>query len=221
MKKLLATSIFSLLFSISAASASPAPEFSQGSIHLEVGGSINSKVVGESPLAMVEVAGKSGIITGITLGLNNRLALQYDYGFFKSEDSTILGMKTFAESTLKTFHVLYKLNSDLTLMVGSQNNQFSYGNYIAPATKSALHFGFTGTHKLRENAVLFATTFGGSDVLLKELGISYKLPKANSLSISYVERKVKNVAVDLLFAPVNSHAEYTMSGIVVRYGCKI
>ncbi len=220
MRKIIAAMSLSLLITTSAF-ASPTTEFQQGALSLEIGSTLNSNVSGKGKISP-DVPGKSGYKAGITAGLSNNLAVQYKQGMFKSEDSTILGMTTFAQSKPKDFNLLYKVNPNLTFIAGYENTEISYGKFVTAASKSALHFGFTGTHKLNDKATLFATLLGGKDVSLRELGVSYALSKDTTFNVSYAERKVKSVDLAIPAHPMlNGKVDYTMKGISCLFAFKL
>lgn len=220
MRKIIAAMSVSLIITTTAF-ASPTTEFEHGSTTLEIGSTLNSRVSGEGKISP-DVPGKSGYKVGITTGLSKNLAVQYKQGMFKSEESTILTMTTYAQAKPKDFNLLYKVNSNLTFIAGYEDTTISYGKFVAPASKSSLHFGFTGTHKLDNKTTLFATLLGGKDVSLREVGVSYALSKDTTFNVSYAERKVKNVDLGIPAYPIlNGKVDYTMKGISCLFAFKL
>lgn len=220
MRKITAVMSMSLIITTTAF-ASPTTEFEQGAASLEIGSTLNSNVSGKGKISP-NVPGKSGYKVGITAGLSKNLALQYKQGMFKSQDSTILTMTTYAQSEPKDFNLLYKVNPNLTFIAGYENTKISYGKFVASASKSALHFGLTGTHKLNDKTTLFATLLAGKDVSLKELGVSYALSKDTTFNISYAERKVNSVDLSIPAHPIlNGKVDYTMKGISCLFAFKL
>jgi len=191
--------------------ASPTTEFEKGATSLEIGSTLNSKVNGKGKIP-ADVTGKFGFKAAVTTGLNDHLAIQYKQGLFISKDSTILGLTTYAESKPRDLNLLYKINPNLTFIAGYENTKISYGNYVDPASKSALHFGLTGTQQLSDKYALFATLIGGKDVSLKEVGVSYKISKSTTFNLSYAEREVNNVDLKAL-SVISGKEDYTMKGV--------
>lgn len=221
MRKIIAVMSMSLLITTATTFASPTTEFEQGATSLELGGTLNSRVSGKGKISP-NVPGESGYKVGITTGLSNNLAIQYKQGMFKSQESTILGITTFAQAKPNDFNLLYKVNSNLTFIAGYENTKISYGKAVTAASKSALHFGFTGTHKLDDKATLFATILSGKDVMLKEVGVSYALSKDTTFNVSYAERNVKKVDLDIPAIPaLKGKIDYTMKGISCLFSFKL
>lgn len=219
MRKLIALATIStgLLTATTTVLASPAEDFQKGAVTLEVGSTLDSKVSGRGK-ASADVIGEFGFKIAATAALNNHLALQLKHGMFKSEVSTIptpLGsLTTYAKAQPSDLNVLYKITPNLTLITGYEHTKISYGTYVCDASKSALHIGFTGTHKLNDKYTLFATLLKGSDVSLKEAGVSYKVSGTTTFNLSYAERKVENVDLKLKATSLlDSKENYTMKGV--------
>lgn len=220
MHKLIAVLTTGLIMTTATTFASPTTEFEKGAINLEIGSTLNSKVSGRGKIS-ADVTGKSGYKAVLTAALNNQWALQYKQGMFTSKNSTISVLNTYAEAAPQDFNLLYKVNPNLTFIAGYEHSKISYGNYVADASKSALHFGLTGTHKLNNKTTLFATILGGEDVSLKELGIHYQLSKTSAFNVSYAERKVDNVDLKVPLLHVNDKENYTMKGITCLFAFKL
>lgn len=224
MRKILA--IMSTVFVITTATAfaSPTTDFQQGAVSLEIGSTLNSKVTGRGSVS-ADVTGKSGFKIGVTAGLSDNLAIQYKQGMFKSEDSTISIMHTYAQAEPQDLNLLYKVNPNLTFIAGYEKTKISYGKYVADASKSSLHFGVTGTHKLTDKATIFATLMAGKDSSLKELGVSYALSKETTFNLSYAERKINNVDLQVPAFPgfpgIKGKEDYTMKGISCLFAFKL
>jgi hypothetical protein len=209
-----------LLAGSTPAFASPVADFEKGTVTLETGSTLNSKVRGTGPIS-AEVNGKSGFKSALTLGLSNKYALQYKHGRFKSEDSTILGLTTYAEDKLQDFNLLYKLHPDLALVAGYEKSSISYGNYVAPADQAALHFGLAGTHKIADNLNLFANLIGGNHVSLKEIGLAYKLSNIAVFKVSYAEREIRNVDLKVPLLHREAKENYKMTGITCIFAFQL
>ncbi len=229
MRKIIAALTMGLILTGTTAFASPTAEFEKGAVVLEVGSTLNSKVKGQGYMS-IDANGDSGYKYSIITGLSDKFALQYKQGNFKSEQKTVsiagLGsLTTYAKAEPMDINLLYKVNPNLVLITGYEHNKISYGQYVAPASRSAFHIGLTGTHKLDDKATLFATVLTGNEVSLKEAGVSYKLSAVSAVTVSYAERKMKDM--DLKISPIpaltlpTQKADYTMTGITFMYGVKL
>lgn len=232
MRKLIAlfTLTTGLLMTANTVWASPTAEFEKGAMSVEIGSTLDSKVSGRGK-ASADVVGEFGFKATATAGINDRFAVQLKHGMFKSERTTIpvpipippytVSMTTYAKAEPSDLNVLYKVNPNLTFITGYEYTKISYGDFVSSASKSALHFGFTGTHKLNDDYTLFATLLGGKDVSLKEFGVSYKMSKSTTFNVSYAERKVKNVDLKVPAAYINGKENYTMKGISCLFAFKL
>jgi predicted porin len=222
MRKLIAllTLTTGLLIATATVSASPAAEFEKGAVSVEFGSTLGSKVSGRGRVP-ADVVGEFGFKATATAGLNDHLAVQLKHGMFKSEESSILGLTTYAKAEPSDLNLLYKVNPNLTFITGYEHTKISYGNYVSDASKSSLHFGLTGTHKLNDKYTLFATLLGGKDVSLKEVGVSYKMSKSTTFNVSYAEREVRNVDLKVPLAGINGKENYTMKGVSCLFAFKL
>ncbi|MCC5463893.1 hypothetical protein [Pelosinus baikalensis] len=226
MRKLIAlfTLITGLFMTTSIVYASPVTEFEKGAISVEIGSTLDSKVSGRGKVS-ADVVGDFGFKATATAGVNDRFAVQLKHGMFKSERTTIpvgpISMTSYAKAEPSDFNFLYKVNPNLTFITGYEYTKISYGDFVSSASKSALHFGFTGTHKLNDNYTLFATLLGGKDVSLKEIGVSYKMSKSTTFNVSYAERKVKDVDLKVPGAHITGKENYTMKGISCLFAFKL
>lgn len=220
MRKIITALALVIILSASTALAAPEQGFEKGSLNFEFGSTLNSKVSGKGHLT-AEVKGESGFKTMVTAGLNKNWALQYKYGLFKSEQSTILGITTYAQAKLQDFNLLYKVNPNITLIAGYEHTVISYGLAVSEASKSTAHFGIKATKPLNQRATLFANIIAGNDVSLQEAGISYKLSKAGNFNIAYVKRKINDVDLIVPARSITGKENYTMTGITMMFDYKL
>ena len=224
MRKIIAALTMGLVLTATPVLASPTAVFEPGAIILELGSTLNSKVKGQGSFN-VEADGKFGYKYSVIAGLSDKFALQYKQGYFRSETKTIAvpgkgSLTTYAKSEPMDINLLYKVNPTISLLAGYEHSKISYGNYVAAASHSTFHVGVTAAHKLDDRATLFATAVKGSGASLNEAGISYKLSGASAFTVSYAERKVKDVDLKILTAPTQK-ADYTMTGITCMFGTRL
>lgn len=225
MRKLAASLTLGLVLSTATTFASPSAQFEEGAVVLEIGSALGSKVSGKG-FANLEVDGKSGFKSNLTIGLNDRLAFQYRYGQFKSEEATVETaygpLTTYAADKLQDFNLLYKITPNLNLIAGYEYDKVTYGEYVQDASKSVPHAGIAANYPVSEKASLFATLVGGKDVSLVEAGVSYKMSDVTALNVCYAERKVNDMDVKISSpAAVNSKADYTMTGVTFMLAFKM
>jgi predicted porin len=200
--------------------ASPSVDFNKGAFILEAGSTLNAKVSGNGRHS-INADGKSGYIYAITAGLGHNLALQFKQGKFQSANASLMGITTYAQAEPTDVNLLYKVNPQLTFISGYEHDNIYYGQAVAAASKSAFHFGLTGTHNLSRTTSLFATYLAGNGVSLSEVGVSYKLSANSTLSVSYAERKFENMAFNIPAYAYSDQVNYTMNGITCVMAVKL
>lgn len=230
MRKLAASLTLGLVLSTATAFASPSAQFEDGAVVWEIGSAANSEVSGKG-FANLEVDGKSGFKSNLTVGLNDRFAFQYRYGQFKSENATVgvtigaavVPMTTYAADKLHDFNLLYKVSPNLSLIAGYEYDKVTYGKYVEDASKGVLHAGIVATYPVNDKATLFTTLVGGKDVSLIEAGVSYKMSQDTALNVCYAKRKVNDmdITIPTLLGTIKSKADYTMTGITCMVAFKL
>lgn len=220
MRKIVAALSMGLILTGATVYASPAAEFEKGAVVLEIGGAFDSKVKGQGYMKL-DADGDSGYKYSVTAGLSDKFALQYKHGDFKSVNKTVGLLTTYAEAEPTDIHLLYKINPNLVLTTGYEHTTISYGQFVESATRSTFHIGLTGTHKIDDKTTLFATMLTGKDVEFKEAGVSYKLSPRSAFTVSYAERKIKDMDLKIAGVPQTNKVDYTMTGITCMLATKI
>lgn len=196
----------------------------KGETLLEIGSSLNSKVEGEGSLAL-NAAGESGFKASITHTINDKVSIQYRKNMFQSEEKTVtlghLSMTTHANADLADYNVLYRLNKNTKLIVGYENDKITYGKYVDKATRNGMHIGLHTTYPLSEKTTLFTNTIYGKKMHSNEIGVNIDFDTKNLLSISYIDRRVNNMDVNIPIASYSGNIDYKMTGITVMYGMKL
>lgn len=196
----------------------------KGETLLEIGSSLNSKVEGEGSLAL-DAAGESGFKTSITHAINDKVSIQYRKNMFQSEEKTVtLGhasMTTHANADLADYNVLYRLNKNTKLIVGYENDKITYGKYVDKASRNGMHIGLNTTYPLSEKTTLFTNTIYGKKIHSNEIGVSTDFDTKSLLSISYIDRRVNDMDVNIPIASYSGNIDYKMTGITVMYGMKL
>ncbi|WIW70157.1 hypothetical protein [Anaerosinus gibii] len=218
MKKLLVGFICTLFLTINLTTGEAA-KLEPNETLVELGGSFDAKASAKGAIPE-EVDGKSGYKLSITHALNNNLSLQYKRSDFKSEEKNVIGITTHAKAILNDINLIYKANNYIDLVFGYEDNEFSYGKAVSPATKSTLHFGLTAHTDLNDKTMLFGTYLKGKDVSLSEIGIKYDLTKNSVVTVSYIERQVNDMDVDIDLYNLHTKADYKLSGLSLMYGLK-
>lgn len=219
MKKFIAFAILGL-FIFSAPTITEAVELQTNETQIELGGAIISKGEAKSFQA-ADAHAKSGYDFAITHALTDKLLIRYNLGNFRSEDKKMLGMVSYSKTKLNDFNLIYKASDNFDIIAGYENNKFTFGQAVEPATKSSFHFGFDIHKKLNDKLLLYAAYIKGNDSSLSDIGIKYDFTKNNTLSVSYAKRKVNDVDLNLNAFNIHTKADYTLSGLLLMYGTKL
>ncbi len=140
MRKLIAlfTLTTGLFMTTSIVYASPVTEFEKGAISVEIGSTLDSKVSGRGKVS-ADVVGDFGFKATATAGVNDRFAVQFKHGMFKSERTTIpvgpISMTSYAKAEPSDLNFLYKVNPNLTFITGYEYTKISYGDFVSSASK--------------------------------------------------------------------------------------
>lgn len=232
MRKILLSLGLTVLLTSSVAMAAPNTEtdvFHKGAVQIEVGSTLNSKVKGTGR-SNTTIDGEFGYKTMLTAGLNDRWAVQYKHGLFRSEEATAqvpyggmnLPLTTYAQARLNDVNLLYKATDNLTLIVGYEHTSISYGKFVEEASASAMHVGVQYKQPISKDTTLFATLVGGKDVSLREFGVSQKLSPVTTFNASYADRRVNNVDLKVSSPVTISDKEhYQMTGITCMFDIKL
>lgn len=228
MKKKIAAAVLGILMAgTTAVYASPVTDFAKGHISAEFGSTLNSTFNGSGEVTG-KADGKSGFKYGVTAGLGDNWALQFKGGKFKSEvfsgssQTYPITVTTFGKSTHQEFNLIRRISPNVSAVAGWVQNEFSYGQYVEPATISSFHFGFMADKKMNEKSTAFAAVLSGKDVLFWEAGISYQIAKDTHFNVSYGEREFRNVDLGVeMTTPINislhKKEDYKLKGITCLF----
>lgn len=219
MKKFIAFAALGL-FIFSTPAITEAVELQSNETQIEVGGALISKGEAKSFLS-ADAHAKSGYELAITHALTDKLLVRYNLGSFRSEDKEMLGMVSYSKTKLNDFNFIYKASDNFDIIAGYENNKFTFGQAVEPATKASFHFGFDIHKKLNDKTLLYAAYIKGRDSSLSNIGIKYDFTKNNMLSLSYSKRKINDVDLNINNFNIHTKADYTLSGLLLMYGMKI
>ena len=152
---------------------------------------------------------KSNIDWGITTGLGNKIAFQYNGYDAKSKDAVMYRDGTETNSmnfTLKTqeFNVLYQLDKNVSVYTGLVKTQGSYNQNdtydgITTSTgsstnrKNKIQFGLVGSTKLADKTTAYAQIGVASDFTNWKIGVSQEIAPNLEFNVDYRRIQVKNL----------------------------
>ncbi|MBP2660131.1 MAG: hypothetical protein H6Q69_3163 [Firmicutes bacterium] len=195
-KKVLAT-FAALSVVTSVGFASPLTDYSAGKTAIDLNfrnSDINVTGGGVSP----DYDKKYNLDWGITTGLGNKFAIQYNGYNAKSKDTTFISSIESTKVKTQEFNVLYQLNKNVSVYAGSikvKGSVTDVGNsttYTAD-DKSKIQFGLVGSTKIAEKTTAYASLAVASDITNWKIGVSQEIAPNLEFNLDYRNMKVKDV----------------------------
>ena len=145
---------------------------------------------------------KSNVDWGITTGLGNKFAIQYNGYNAKSPDKSIFdaGLGIFntvnIELKIQEFNVLYQINENVSAYTGIIKSKLVggfNGASISTNEKSAMQFGLIGSTKIGNKTTAYASFAVAPDVTNWKIGVSQEIAPNLDFNIDYRCIEVKKI----------------------------
>jgi hypothetical protein len=191
--------------------AAPLTDYSAGKIAIDLtwrNSDINAKTSSDN----ISFDKKYNLDWGITNGLGNKFAIQYNGYNAKAKDTVEYSdtSETYKMSgKLKTqeFNVLYKLNQNLSAYTGvvRVKGTFDSNDTIngvttlssdSTDTKNKIQFGLIGSTKIADKTIAYASVAVASDFTNWKIGLSQEITPNIELNVDYRRLQAKNLAVN-------------------------
>lgn len=153
--------------------------------------------------------GKSSIDWGITTGLGNNFAIQYNGYNAKSKDKVLYSDASENDSLnfklkVQEFNLLYKLDENISAYTGivrtkgdmNENdtiNGVTTSNGSSTNTNSKLQFGLAGSTKIADKTTAYAQVGVASDFTNWKVGVSQEIAPNLDLNVDYRRIEAKNL----------------------------
>jgi len=170
--------------------------------------------------------GKKGNLEfGITTGLGNNLAIQYN-GFNAKSKNTALsdgsGGTYNAQGTLKVqeFNVLYKLDKNVSAFAGLvkvKGEITDDGDSMSSNSKNKVQFGLIGSTKLSEKTTAYAQVGVASSFTNWKIGISQEIAPNLELNVDYRRTQAKKMSFDNGLGDVDVTAKGLGLGVSYKF----
>jgi hypothetical protein len=167
---------------------------------------------------------KGNMEFGITTGLGNNFALQYNNfnGKSKDTDFTNAGGAFSAAATLKMqeFNVLYKVDKNLSVYTGIASVKGSFDSTIGNSesdTKNKVQFGVIGNTKLSDKTTAYAKIGVASGMTNWKVGVSQELAPNLELNLDYGSLKVNKMAFNNGMGDVDMTAKGIGVGVSYKF----
>lgn len=214
MKKIaILTMVATTVLTTSIGFASPLNDYSPGKTVIDLNfrnADVDANASSDGNNVLSQTFGKkSNIDWGITTGLGNKIALQYNGYDAKSKDAVMYsdGTETNAMNfALKTqeFNVLYQLDKNVSVYTGIVKTQGSYNQNdtydgITTSTgsstnrKNKIQFGLVGSTKLADKTTAYAQIGVASDFTNWKIGVSQEIAPNLDFNVDYRRIQVKNL----------------------------
>ncbi|HWQ62644.1 MAG TPA: hypothetical protein VN521_10050, partial [Negativicutes bacterium] len=171
--------------------------------------------------------GKSSYDLGLTIGLGNKFAFQWQNQTAKSKDYSgsvtdgvnVLSGSTNSKLTANQFNILYSLDKNVAAFVGytQAKNEFdlrgtlngsSFSGTVAGKTVNGWQAGFTGSFPLGDKFSGYGTLGFGNKITCVEVGLSYQFSKDAELNLFYKSTEYK----DLQFEGASAKYDLKVNG---------
>lgn len=205
-KKVLAT-LAALTLVSSVGFASPLTDYSAGKTAIDL--NLRSSDVKDNEYSLDK---KSNLDWGVTTGLGNKLAIQYNGYNAKSKDTVYTSNayetnRMNCELKIQEFNVLYKLDRNVSVYTGlvtmkaSSLENDNVGGVDIPYpyssnTKKKMQFGLVGSTKLADKTSAYASVGVASDYTNWKIGVSQEIAPNLELNVDYRRLQAKKMTYD-------------------------
>ena len=183
--------------------ASPQTDYSAGKTSIDVMYR-NSDLATKNSETNDSFDKKANLDFGITAGLGNKFAVQYNGYNAKSKATSFPnddGSASQATATLKTqqFNVLYQLDKNLSVFTGfvSAKGQVNAdGDTYTSESKNKVQFGLIGSTKLADKTTAYAKVGFASDFTDMTVGLSQEISPNLEFNVDYRKVQAKKLTFD-------------------------
>jgi hypothetical protein len=175
----------------SGVSAAPLTDYSAGKTAIDL--SFRSSDLNDNGLSFDK---KSNLDWGITTGLGNKFAVQYNGYNAKSKDTNFGAFTGNLELKTQEFNVLYQIDKNISAYTGiikSKGVGILDGISIPSDEKSKMQFGLIGSTKIADKTTAYASFAVASDITNWKIGVSQEIAPNLDFNVDYRNLKVKNI----------------------------
>lgn len=181
----------------SGVSAAPLTDYSAGKTSIDLNfrsSDINVTGGGVSP----DYDKKYNLDWGITTGLGNKFAIQYNGYNAKSKDTTFISSIESTKVKTQEFNLLYQIDKNVSVYAGSIKVKGSVTDVENSVTytandKSKIQLGLIGSTKIAEKTTAYASLAVASDITNWKIGVSQEIAPNLEFNLDYRNMKVNDV----------------------------
>lgn len=197
--------------------AAPLNDFSQGKVAVDISARTNGDFKVSDSNGSETYDAKTNWQYGVTVGLGNNFAFEYQNFNPKSKDYNAFGATINGKLNTQEFNILYKVDKNLTAFTGINTVKSTYevsGAELSGKNKTNWQVGVTGQIDLADKITGYATIAAGHDSNYWKIGASYALDKNLDFNLFYAENKYNDVKYNGIIASTwGNTADYTIKGI--------
>jgi hypothetical protein len=173
----------------SGVSAAPLTDYSEGKTAIDL--TSRSSDLNDNGLSFDK---KSNLDWGITTGLGNKFAIQYNGYNAKSKDN---GYINNLELKTQEFNVLYQIDKNISAYTGIVKSKANWSNGDTSNEKSNMQFGLIGSTKIADKTTAYASVAVASDFTNWKIGVSQEIAPNLDFNVDYRRMQVKNLTGDM------------------------
>lgn len=223
-KTAILTMVAGTMLATSIGFAAPLNDYSAGKTQVDLTWRQDSLHSANNNVGSADYDKKGNMEFGITTGLGNNFALQYNNINGKSKDTSFVngGGPFTAAATLKMqeFNVLYKVDNNLSVYTGIASVKGSIDSTIGNPesdTKNKLQFGVIGSTKLADKTTAYAKIGVASGLTNWKVGVSQEIAPNLELNLGYGSLKVNKMAFNNGMGDVDMTSKGVGFGISYKF----
>lgn len=187
-----------MILAASVGFAAPLTDYSAGKTAIDLTFR-NSDVNDKGPGYDVSFDKSNNLDWGITTGLGNHFALQYNGYNANTKDTSIAQFGIIGKGELKTqeFNVVYQLDEHVSAYTGMVKSKWDISDNVSGSSstdsKSKLQFGLVGSTKIADKTTAYASFAMASDFTNWKIGLAQEIAPNLDLNVDYRRLQVKNL----------------------------
>jgi hypothetical protein len=194
-KQVLAALAAAAMLTAGVASASPLTDYSLGKASVDLTYRHAKQTMTDG--GKTDFDSKYNPEVGVTVGLGNNFAFQYNGSYYESKDTSFgpLSAKTKIQSN--EYNVLYKLDKNISAYAGVDRVQGKLGInglWADSESDNRWQVGLVGSTELAKNLTAYAKVGAGDDLTRWGIGVGYQFAPGLEFNVDYMETKVDNFA---------------------------
>ena len=202
--------------------AAPLSDYSAGKTAIDLTFR-NTDVADKGPGYDISFDKKNNMDWGITTGLGNKFAVQYNGYNAKTKDTYVeqFGISGKGELKNQELNVLYKIDDNVSAYMGVVQSKWTISEDSSGSSstdsKNEIQFGLIGSTKIVDKTTAYASFAAGSDLINWKVGLSQEIVPNVDLNVDYRSLKVKNLTGSDFTDKVDTTAKGLGVGVTYKF----